>query len=172
MGAIPICLQDRNSTNCTVIGRIIQTERLNIRRLILRRRIWSARSAGRKLEDARCAGVTLPVRHFFCRSGELVSAWAQRLSYGERPAGGPAPRNYSTSPPWLGLISMIRRTTLAVLGAALCTSTTAAHPGHGVEPQGESLLHYAVEPVHAAMWVAAVAVVWLVIRRLQLNRVH
>ncbi len=48
-------------------------------------------------------------------------------------------------------------TTFALLMSALQTGTLLAHPGHGTtDPQ--TAQHYAVEPLHALPWIAAIVV--------------
>ena len=47
---------------------------------------------------------------------------------------------------------------LAAAFAVLATSTASAHPGHGVTPDGDSAVHYLLEPLHGLGLVVAVLV--------------
>lgn len=57
---------------------------------------------------------------------------------------------------------------ILVIAALLGTSSASAHPGHGVTPEGDSVAHYLLEPVHGLglvlVFAAAVAAVVMVIR--------
>lgn len=60
----------------------------------------------------------------------------------------------------------MRRTIRTALTATLLAfpALAAAHPGHGVDPGGASLLHVLGEPEHALPLLAAVAVGALLLR--------
>lgn len=61
-----------------------------------------------------------------------------------------------------------RFATALVIATLLGTSQATAHPGHGVTPDGDSVAHYLLEPVHGLglvlVFAAAVAAVVMVIR--------
>jgi hypothetical protein len=46
---------------------------------------------------------------------------------------------------------------LAAIAGASITATAQAHPGHGVTPQGDSVAHYLLEPMHGLGIVAILA---------------
>lgn len=61
------------------------------------------------------------------------------------------------------------RSILFVLTSTLLGSVAAAHPGHGVEPEGSGVLHYLLSPGHlgvVALIGVVVGAVWLMVRSL------
>lgn len=61
---------------------------------------------------------------------------------------------------------------VASVVAALATSTASAHPGHGITPDGDSAVHYLIEPLHGLGWVVGFLVAIACIGLLRLLRHH
>jgi uncharacterized membrane-anchored protein len=69
------------------------------------------------------------------------------------------------------MVRVLTQSLLSITIAIAFSRVASAHGGHGVDPRGESLEHYVLEPVHLipalAVISTALIITWFAVRRLR-----